>query len=98
MEKLFGVAGGNNNVTVLDVLPLIFSIANVTYTIYRECFVKGVTRNKRHWLLDGIYPRMLFYSQFSILAIKGRDILLEGKKDVVKTLKWLSVYLSRSFT
>lgn len=56
-HKFFGIAGCNNDLTVLDASPLIQKISERQYPLPCEYSVEKILRNQPYWLFDGIYPK-----------------------------------------
>lgn len=69
-HAFFGVAGCNNDITVLDASPLICKISSGEYPIACEYEINKARRNKRYWLADGIYPK---YPSFVHSILNPRD-------------------------
>lgn len=53
----FGIAGCNNDITVLDSSPLAQMISEAKNPVPCEHKVSKVVRNKPYWLCNGIYPK-----------------------------------------
>lgn len=53
----FGIAGCNNDVTVLDSFLIIHKIGDAKWPVPYKYTTCNVARNKLHWILHGIYPK-----------------------------------------
>lgn len=71
-HAFFGVAGCNNDITVLEASPLLSKISTGTYPLAVEFDVGTERVNKPYWLCDGIYPKYPCFLH-SILNPVGDD-------------------------
>ncbi|GJS79271.1 ALP1-like protein isoform X1 [Tanacetum coccineum] len=90
-HAFFGVAGANNDLTILNNSPLFDDLLDgIDPVAPFEC--NGVTFEKEYYLADSIYPQWAsFVKSFTVASSKGRIFYINGNMKVLleKILKEL---------